>query len=91
MYNNIESLIKKNSENFFEPRLGYKEDPFAYKIALLYFIANGISAAMSTTLSPISETLSRIYSSTEITIWYINSCYTLYYLLFNLFANYLID
>lgn len=69
----------------------YKEDAFAVKIAILYFIANGISAAMSTTLSSVSTTLMSVYKISESSILYLNSSYTLYYIFFNFSANYCID
>jgi MFS transporter, FLVCR family, feline leukemia virus subgroup C receptor-related protein len=71
--------------------LEYKEDPFAYKTALLYFIANGVSAAMSTTLSPLSTVLTQDFQISEGTVWYLNSSFTLHFLFFNSLANYFID
>ncbi len=68
-----------------------QEDPFSVKIAWLYFIANGISAAMSTTFSPISNSLQTYYSASENTIFYLNSVYMIYFLIVNFFANYSID
>lgn len=67
------------------------EDPFCEKIAFLYFLANGISAAMSTTFSPISNSLQKYYSASENTIFYLNSVYMIYFLVVNFFANYSID
>lgn len=67
------------------------EDLYAYKIAFMYFIANSVSAMMSTTLSPLSKTLSLGYNVSELSILYLNSVFNLYFLFFNFPANYCIE
>ena len=67
------------------------EDPFSLKIAFLYFIGNGISAAMSTTFSSISNSLQKYYSASENKLFYLNSVYMIYLIIVNFFANYSID
>jgi FLVCR family feline leukemia virus subgroup C receptor-related protein len=69
----------------------YEEDEFAKKVAILFFIANGLSAAMSTTLSPLSEILTFYFKASDFTIWYLNSSFTLYFLIMNTLANWVID
>ena len=67
------------------------EDNFSLKIALLYMIANGLSAAMSTTLSPITYSLIKYYSISEWQIFFINSSYVICFMVMNFSANYAID
>ncbi len=69
----------------------YEEDEFANKVAILFFIANGLSAAMSTTLSPLSEVLTFYFGASDFTIWYLNSSFTLFFLIINTLANWVID
>jgi len=69
----------------------FKEDSFAKTIAFLYFLAFLTSSALSTTVSPISESLIKFYSFSNFTIFALNSSYPLFFVLCNLIANYTID
>ena len=69
----------------------HKEDNYAIKMAFLYMLANGLSAAMSTTLSSITNSLVKIYSISEFGVFYINSSFVIWFIILNFPANYCID
>ena len=66
----------------------HKEDNYAIKMAFLYMLANGLSAAMSTTLSSITNSLVKIYSISEFGVFYINSSFVIWFIILNFPANY---
>jgi MFS family permease len=69
----------------------YREDAYSYRIAFLYFLANLLSAAMSTTLCSVSHTLSLLFGVSEWSIYYLNTVFTLATLFCNFPANAFIE
>jgi FLVCR family MFS transporter 7 len=68
-----------------------QEDPYSYTIAILFMLTNGLTAAMTITLSPLSNILKEYYSATNFEIFCINSTHAFYFIIFNFIANYVID